>query len=215
MKTTTQELKQYITRLFQLSNNETWECEALEEAAENILPTRFVDHTPLAHLTLDTYTYYNDELHELSIYPFLMYANNQLISIGYLDHLIWTFYLTDTKNTIIDERHLLKQGGMTMNNWIKLAQISVTVINEVIDIMKEKQNGENSMKINRYITRGISEHLSLDLQILLWNMVKERDNKPHTDYLHILDYKKMRIYSQSHMNKNNPHTNWNITIQTM
>ncbi|MCE4976643.1 hypothetical protein KJC25_11635, partial [Staphylococcus hominis] len=25
MKTTTQELKQYITRLFQLSNNETWE----------------------------------------------------------------------------------------------------------------------------------------------------------------------------------------------
>ena len=29
------------------------------------------------------------------------------------------------------------------------------------------------MKINRYITRGISEHLSLDLQILLWNMVKD------------------------------------------
>ena len=71
------------------------------------------------------------------------------------------------------------------------------------------------MQINRYITRGISEHLSLDLQILLWNMVKERDNQPHTDYLHILDCKKMRIYSQSHMNKNNLHTNWNITIQTM
>ncbi|CUD94507.1 Uncharacterised protein [Staphylococcus aureus] len=29
-----------------------------------------------------------------------------------------------------------------MNNWIKVAQISVIVINEVIDIMKEKQNGE-------------------------------------------------------------------------
>ncbi|EYF85345.1 DUF960 family protein, partial [Staphylococcus aureus] len=41
------------------------------------------------------------------------------------------------------------------------------------------------MKINRYITRGISEQLSLDLQILLWNMVKERDNQSHTDYLHI------------------------------
>ena len=40
------------------------------------------------------------------------------------------------------------------------------------------------MNINRYITRGISEHLSLDLQILLWNMVKERDNQPDTDYLH-------------------------------
>lgn len=30
---------------------------------------------------------------------------------------------------------------MTMNNWIKVAQISVIVINEVIDILKEKQNG--------------------------------------------------------------------------
>ena len=41
------------------------------------------------------------------------------------------------------------------------------------------------MKINRYITRGISEQLSLELQILLWNMVKERDYQGHTDYLHI------------------------------
>ena len=30
------------------------------------------------------------------------------------------------------------------------------------------------MEINRYITRGISEQLSLDLQILLWNIVKEK-----------------------------------------
>lgn len=71
------------------------------------------------------------------------------------------------------------------------------------------------MKINRYITRGINESIPLDLQILLWHMVEKKDNQPHTDYLHILNYKKMRIYSQSHMNKNNPHTNWNITIQTM
>ena len=41
------------------------------------------------------------------------------------------------------------------------------------------------MKINRYITRGVSEHLSLDLQILLWHMVEERENPPQTDYLHI------------------------------
>ncbi|WP_103148234.1 SAUGI family uracil-DNA glycosylase inhibitor [Staphylococcus aureus] len=108
MKTTTQELKQYITRLFQLSNNETWE----EEAAENILPERFINDSPLAHLTLETYTYYNNELHDLSIYPFLMYANNQLISVGYLNHFDMDFlYLTDTKNTIIDERHLLREGG--------------------------------------------------------------------------------------------------------
>ena len=71
------------------------------------------------------------------------------------------------------------------------------------------------MKINRYITRGVSEHLSLDLQILLWHMVEERDKQPHTDYLHILIYKKMKIYSQSHMNKNNLHINWNVIIQTI
>ena len=41
------------------------------------------------------------------------------------------------------------------------------------------------MKINRYITRGVSEHLSLDIQILLWHMVEERENPPQTDYLHI------------------------------
>ncbi|HDK4804779.1 TPA: DUF960 domain-containing protein [Staphylococcus aureus] len=41
------------------------------------------------------------------------------------------------------------------------------------------------MNTNRYITRGINESIPLDLQILLWNMVKERDNQPHTDYLHI------------------------------
>ena len=34
------------------------------------------------------------------------------------------------------------------------------------------------MNINRYITRGISEQLSLDLQILLWHMVEEKDNQP-------------------------------------
>ena len=93
MKTTTQELKQYITRLFQLSNNETWECEALEEAAENILPERFINDSPLAHLTLETYTYYNNELHDLSIYPFLI-ANNQLISVGYLNHFDMDFYIS-------------------------------------------------------------------------------------------------------------------------
>ncbi|KMS29935.1 hypothetical protein FE77_14765 [Staphylococcus aureus] len=91
---------------------EAWECEALEESAENILPERFINDSPLVHLTLETYTFYNDELHELSIYPFLMYANTQLISVGYLVHFDMDFlYLTDTQNIIIDERHLLKQGG--------------------------------------------------------------------------------------------------------
>ena len=54
MKTTTQELKQYITRLFQLSNSETWECEALEEAAENILRNvlLIILHLRILHLKL-------------------------------------------------------------------------------------------------------------------------------------------------------------------
>ena len=41
-----------------------------------------------------------------------MYANNQLISVGYLDRFDMDFlYLKNTKNTIIDERHLLQKGG--------------------------------------------------------------------------------------------------------
>ena len=104
-----------------------------------------------------------------------------------------------------------KKGPVIMN-WIKVAQLSVTVINEVIEIMKENRMEKNSMNINRYITRGINESIPLDLQILLWNMVKERTiNLIQITYT-FLDYKKMRIYSQSHMNKNNPHINWNITI---
>ena len=58
------------------------------------------------------------------------------------------------------------------------------------------------MKINRYITRGVSEHLSLDLQILLWHMVEERENHLIQIIYTFLDCSKMRIYSQSHMNKN-------------
>ena len=52
MKTMTQELKQYMTHLFRLSNTEEWECETLDEAAENILPARFVDNSPLRILHL-------------------------------------------------------------------------------------------------------------------------------------------------------------------
>lgn len=112
MTNVAQELKVYISNLFQLSNKEPWECESIDEIADNVLPSHFVSDSPLESLILETYTYYNDELHELSIYPFLMYYKNHLISIGYLDHFDMDFlYLTDTKTTIIDERHLLNQGG--------------------------------------------------------------------------------------------------------
>ena len=70
-----------------------------------------------------------------------MYANNQLISIGYLDHFDMDFlYLTDTKIRLSMNVIYYKKEENNMN-WIKVAQLSVTVINEVIDIMKEKQNG--------------------------------------------------------------------------
>ena len=70
-----------------------------------------------------------------------MYYQNQLISIGYLDHYDMDFlYLNDTQTTIIDERHLLK-GETNMNNWIRAAQLTVTIITEVIVIMKEVQDG--------------------------------------------------------------------------
>ncbi|OHP56050.1 hypothetical protein HMPREF2627_10550 [Staphylococcus sp. HMSC061F10] len=109
MKTQINELKSYITNLFQLTSQENWECEALNESADNILPERFLNNSPLSNRILETYTYYNNELHELSIYPFLMYYQNQLISIGYLDHYDMDFlYLNDTQTIIIDERHLLK-----------------------------------------------------------------------------------------------------------
>lgn len=107
-----QEFKVYISNLFLLSSKEPWECESIDEIADNVLPSHFVSNSPLESLILETYTYYNDELNELSIYPFLMYYKNHLISIGYLDHFDMDFlYLTDTKTTIIDERHLLNQGG--------------------------------------------------------------------------------------------------------
>lgn len=71
------------------------------------------------------------------------------------------------------------------------------------------------MKINRYITRGINESIPLDLQILLWHMVEKKDNQPHTDYLHIFKLQEdENILSITH-EQEQPHTNWNITIQTM
>ncbi|WP_398573782.1 SAUGI family uracil-DNA glycosylase inhibitor [Staphylococcus epidermidis] len=44
------------------------------------------------------------------MYPFLIYPNNQLITIRYLHHFHMHFlYLTHTQNIIIHQPHLLKQ----------------------------------------------------------------------------------------------------------
>ncbi|MBN4913856.1 hypothetical protein IDG46_28780, partial [Staphylococcus sp. EG-SA-13] len=55
---------------------------------------------------------YNDELHEISIYPFLCYLDKELVAIGYLDNFDLDFiFLNDTHQVIIDERYLLQKGG--------------------------------------------------------------------------------------------------------
>ena len=67
--------------------------------------------------------------------------NKDLVAIGYLDNFDLDFiFLNDTEHIIVDERYLLEEGGKTMNNWIKVAQISVTIISQAIIIMKEIQD---------------------------------------------------------------------------
>lgn len=94
MKTQINELKSYITNLFQLTSQENWECEALNESADNILPERFLNDSPLSNRILETYTYYNNELHELSIYPFLYVLSKTNSSASDISiTMTWTFYI--------------------------------------------------------------------------------------------------------------------------
>ncbi len=140
--TLSKQLKTYITERFKLNYQETWACETVDAVAEDVLPEKYIKNSPLEHKILNTFTYYNDELHEISIYPFLCYLDKELVAIGYLDNFDLDFiFLNDTHQVIIDERYLLQKRGRVIMNWIKVAQLSVTVINEVIEIMKEKQNG--------------------------------------------------------------------------
>lgn len=45
------------------------------------------------------------------------------------------------------------------------------------------------MEINRYITRGINDMIPLEIQIMMWEMVRLRDKnyEDKRDYFHILD----------------------------
>uniref|UniRef100_UPI0040401198 SAUGI family uracil-DNA glycosylase inhibitor n=1 Tax=Staphylococcus aureus TaxID=1280 RepID=UPI0040401198 len=71
-----------------------------------------IKNSPLEHKILNTFTYYNDKLHEISIYPFLCYLNIDLVAIGYLDNFDLDFiFLNDTEHIIVDERYLLEEGG--------------------------------------------------------------------------------------------------------
>lgn len=109
--TLNQQLKNYITDLFYLSNNEDWECEAIDEVANDILPEPYFMHTPLNNETLHTYTYYSEELNRKNVHPFLLYLRNTLIAIGYVDdnYDMDFIYLTDTQHTYVDQRYLLEK----------------------------------------------------------------------------------------------------------
>lgn len=110
--TLSKQLKTYITERFQLNHQETWACEIVDAVAEDVLPEKYIENSPLKHKILSTFTYYNDELHEISIYPFLCYLDKKLVAIGYLDNFDLDFiFLNDTHQIIIDERYLLPKGG--------------------------------------------------------------------------------------------------------
>nr|ACL99845.1 hypothetical protein [Staphylococcus pseudintermedius] len=110
--TLSKQLKTYITERFKLNYQETWACETIDAVAEDVLPEKYIKNSPLEHKILNTFTYYNDELHEISIYPFLCYLDKELVAIGYLDNFDLDFiFLNDTHQIIIDERYLLQKGG--------------------------------------------------------------------------------------------------------
>lgn len=110
--TLSKQLKTYITERFQLNHQEPWSCETVDAVAEDVFPEKYIKNSPLEHKILNTFTYYNDELHEISIYPFLCYLNKDLVAIGYLDNFDLDFiFLNDTEHIIVDERYLLEEGG--------------------------------------------------------------------------------------------------------
>lgn len=108
-----QQLKNYITNLFKLPKDEVWDCEAIDEAADDVLPEQYVRLGPLSNKILQTYTYYSDALHERHIYPFILYYQNQLIAVGYIDenYEMDFLYFHNSVIALIDQRYLLQKGG--------------------------------------------------------------------------------------------------------
>ncbi len=112
MMTLEQQLKHYITNLFNLPKDEKWECESIEEVADDILPEQHVRLGPLSNKILQTNTYYSYTLHKSNIYPFILYYQKQLIAIGYIDenHDKDFLYLHNTIMPLLDQRYLLTGG---------------------------------------------------------------------------------------------------------
>ncbi|MBO1198283.1 hypothetical protein J3T65_09830 [Staphylococcus simiae] len=107
-----QQLKGYITQLFDLPQTEVWECEVVDEVADNILPEQYTKHSPLSEKILHIHTYYSDMLNTKHIYPFILYYRDQLVAIGYIDenHEMDFLYLHNTHILLLDQRYLLPKG---------------------------------------------------------------------------------------------------------
>lgn len=107
-----QQIKHYMTNLFNLPQDEVWDCEVIDEVSDDVLPEQYVRLGPLSNKLLQTYTYYSDTLLEMNIYPFILYYQKQLIAIGYIDenHEMDFLYLHNTVITLLDQKHLLQKG---------------------------------------------------------------------------------------------------------
>lgn len=72
-----QQLKHYITNLFNLPRDEVWHCESIEEIADDILPNQYVDlaHSVIKHFRLipTTLTHF---MKVISILSFSTIRNN-------------------------------------------------------------------------------------------------------------------------------------------
>ncbi|WP_422404718.1 SAUGI family uracil-DNA glycosylase inhibitor [Mammaliicoccus sp. JADD-157] len=106
------QLKHYITHLFSLPQKEEWQCEAIDEVADNILPDQYIKLGSLTNKILNTYTYYSASLHKRNIYPFILYYQKQLVAIGYIDenHEMDFLYFHNTVMPLLDQRYLLQKG---------------------------------------------------------------------------------------------------------
>ena len=92
------QLKHYITNLFNLPRKEKWECESIEEIADNILPDHMLDlvHSPtksfkrilttLIHFMKGIYTPLSSTI-----------RNNLLRLVILMKQTIWTSYIFITQ----------------------------------------------------------------------------------------------------------------------
>lgn len=93
------QLKEYITNLFNLPKDEKWECESIEEVADNILPDQYISDlvrlptksfirilTTLTHFMKGIYTPLSSTI-----------KNNLLRLVILMKQTIWTSYIFITQ----------------------------------------------------------------------------------------------------------------------